>query len=241
MGIYHIMNRDIIKKTIREYLNESQGRSGFLYEQFSKLVKMLRSDYANKEIEDASDVYLAHGFSFYIDNQKELLSLLEPYITSKINVRLKGEHEFFIKKFDGNGNIIEIVHYYYNEYVDKPLKRIIKLNKPLDLFGYFLNKRSKEYYDKLYMFASNYFPFIKNETLDFAANIYDLIDSTKNTGDELSRDDLSLRDDIDSNKPYKYCWEEDYYDDEEERVKTFRRCEYNLPGNKRISVKGKEI
>lgn len=220
------MGNDKLSQYLREFLLESKGRNALIYEEASKLVRMLRRDYANKEI--TGRLY------FDFNDINEEIKFLRPYLPFRFNIQ--GSHEFWfsIHKFDGDGNIIEL-NYNFNG-----KNEIIKLKKPLDLFGYYLNKKNSDSYMELFSYSQRDFPFNTEETKKFGDYFLNLMYDTKNTGDELGRDDLQYRSDIDPSEPYKYCWDEDYLD-ANDQVRTMRRCEYRLPGNKRISGRSKEI
>jgi hypothetical protein len=222
------MNQDKLSQYLREFLFESKGRNALIYEEASKLVRMLKRDYANQEIRYTH--FLGFGDN-YSDNDE--ISLLRPYLPFRFNIQghSKYRYNFYIHKFDNDGNIIEIFYKF-----GEKAHEIIKLKKPLDLFGHFLNKKTEDSYLTISDYAIHWnFSFVSKETKNFAVYFEDLIRRTKNTGDDLVRDDELYKQEI--NNPYKYCWEEDYLDDETNEVKTIRRCEYSFPGNKQYRTR----
>ena len=215
---------DKLSQYLREFLLESKGRNALIYEEASKLVRVLKRDYANQEIR------YTHFLDFGCNSDKDEISLLRPYLPFKFNIQgnSKYNYNFYIHKFDNDGNIIEIFYKF-----GEKAHEIIKLKKPLDLFGHFLNKKTEDSYDVLINYAIHWsFSFVSEETSNFGEYFQDLIERTKNTGDDLVRDDELYKQEI--NNPYKYCWDEDYLDDETNEVKTIRRCEFNFPGNKKL-------
>lgn len=298
------MSGDKLSEYLKEFLLESKGRGGLLYDQASKLVKLLRNRFANQVIEGKglyfesfidepiTEFLEPYLITISLEKKIKILKYFLNYISKKTNyeeidsfkefvefassmgvinlIKVKPLWRFYndnvikvsvnwdtisseilkpflfqmddvsINEFDDKGNIIKI-----NNYIDGDDK-IVKLKKPLDLFGYLLNKRNEKSYLKLLYFSELNLPFIDDEVLRFSEKFYDLIRTTKNTGDELSRDDIRYDEfdnpNIEPNKSYKYCWDEDFFDKETNQIKTFRRCEYKLPTSKRISVsKGREI
>lgn len=223
------MGKDKLSEYLREFILESKGRNALIYEEASKLVRMLRNAFANKEIPD-------RGFYFeLVGHKKELVDFLRPYLPFRFNIQDKHDFEFSVHKFDSDGNVIELNYYFMGKW------DIIKLKKPLDLFGYYLNKKNKDFYEILAYYPQMYLRFMDKEFQDFSKYFTDLIKKTENTGDELGRDDLKYREGHDPNKSYKYCWDEDYVDEETNEVKTLRKCEYKLPSSKRFSYSSKEI
>jgi len=221
------MNQDKLSQYLREFLFESKGRNALLYEEASKFVRSLKRDYANKEI--AYNYYL--GFGYYEDNK--LIPFLRPYLPFKFNIQGHSSfnYNFYIQKFDSNGDVSDI----YYKFGDSPFERV-KLKKPLDLFGHFLNKKDEVSYDTLLKYGLHFsFHFISEETRGLGERFEYLLNNTKNTGDDLVRDEELYKQEI--NKPYKECWTEDYIDDVTGEVKSIRRCEYRLPGGKDFRYK----
>jgi len=166
------------------------------------------------------------------------LPLKVPTHTKPISIDIEStERGIYTHKFDGNGNLVTIKISYWDETNGIWKVLLVELNKPFDFFSYFLNKRKyDDGYENLILLGTQYGtnPF-GVEIGSFANNLDKFYHDTKNTGDELSRNDITGRDDLGDldNKSWKNCWDEDF-EDEDGKIRTIKRCEYKLPNSKRI-------
>jgi hypothetical protein len=215
------MKGDKLSEYLKEFLIESKGRNALIYEEVSKLVDMMK-----KEAKSNNIIY-----SVPIDE----IDILKNYLPFRMNIQKKiGSIEFEGREFDNNGNLIKIVYWF------KYKSEVIELKKPFDIFGYYLNKRDMNGYNKLFDMSAF---FNDKSIMDYANKIRKLISDTKNTGDELGWDDVGNIDSdnahylgIHKGEPYKYSWFEDLYDDNDELVKTKRMTNYKLPNRNKIST-----
>lgn len=222
------MGKDKLTNFLRDYIFEGMGRNALLRNEAEKLVRMLKRDFANKEI----------GHFFYGEELPEYIRLLKPYLPFRFNIQHSHDVDFGIRKFDSNGNVVEVTYHFGNN--SEP----IKLKSPLDIFNYFLNLRDKlgnvmtSGYSKLMDFAAH--SEASKETREFGREFYELIKKTKDTGDELGRDDVSGTN-LYPDKPFKEKWIEDYVTDDGDDVKSIEQIQYKLPGSKRITQRSKEL
>jgi len=215
------MKGDKLSEYLKEFLIESKGRNALIYEEVSKLVDMMK-----KEAKSNNIIY-----SVPIDE----IDILKNYLPFRMNIQKKiGSIEFEGREFDNNGNLIKVVYWF------KYKSEVIELKKPFDIFGYYLNKRDMNGYNKLFDMSAF---FNDKSIMDYANKIRKLISDTKNTGDELGWDDVGNIDSDDAyylgirkGEPYKYSWFEDVYDDNDELVKTKRMTNYKLPNRNKIST-----
>ena len=264
----YIISENQYNLLFKELLSESMGRSGLLYQKFSKLVDIMKKYIANRiynfeivgtldfnmfmpimSLEEFEKVFIpylgvekisreTHPDMFKTQYTPEGYPLLlkVPSHTNPFPVDIKTvESGIYTNKFDGNGNLISLNVTYWESKNDRWQSETINLTKPFDIFSYFLNKRRYvDGYEVLVLLATQYGtdPFGKNvESLGH--DLVKLYNNTQNTGDELSWDDVTGRDDIESDEPWKYCWDEDFEDDDG-NIRTMRKCEYKLPNSKRI-------
>lgn len=216
------MKDDKLTIYLREFLIESKGRNAFIYEEMSKLVDMMRSYVIEKKT-------LGSDSSFEIETND-----IKNYLPFKLNIQRN--ISFSVNEFDNNGNLIK-VKYWFGNTMDHS---VVELKKPFDIFGYYLNKKDMKSYDTLFDISS----YLDQSVYAYGIRVRKLIQSTKNKGDELGRDDVKkLGDDaydlgIEYDKPYKQTWFEDYVDDNTGQLKTIRKIQYKLPNRNKLSTGG---